>query len=100
MSGVFRVTKERVLFTFILVFAGQFVDWASTVYAMSLGAEEANPTVASVIEAYGNGGFALYKLSGVLVFTALTYWNRWFALLFAAPFFYLGVHNMYIALTL
>lgn len=90
--------RASVVFAFWIALAAHMADYLSTVFALSHGAEEANPIVDAVIQFGGNWLFLLYKLSGVLFFWALSYWNKAVAALLAAPFFYVAVSNTFIGL--
>lgn len=93
-----NTSRDKVVFTFWIALVAHMADFASTVFAMSYGAEEANPIIDAVIQFGGNWLFLLYKLSGVLFFWALSYWSRAVATILAAPFFYIAMSNTFIGL--
>jgi hypothetical protein len=93
-----RPSRDAVVFAFWIALAAHLADYFSTVFAMSYGAEEANPIIDAIIQFGGNWLFLLYKLTGVLFFWALSYWNKVVATVLAAPFFFVALSNTFIGL--
>ena len=93
-------SRDKVVFALAVAFVAHMADFLSTVFAIKFGAEEANPIVNSVIQAGGNELLFIYKLSGVLWFFALSYWNKVLAFVLAVPFLVIAAHNVRIGIEL
>lgn len=93
---LFRTTsiKTHFVFAFVVALLAQAADVATTIYGIKHGASETNSLMASVISNFGFVGFALVKLSAAFVMTALSFFNRAVAVLFAVPFFMFAWHNL------
>ena len=70
-------TKTSVLLSIAIVLT-QVADYASTRLGLTIGATEANGTMAQFIHQYGYGNFLLLKLTAAL-FLVWTCWKRPFA---------------------
>ncbi len=92
--------KSNLLFAVVIALLAQGADVATTLYGVAHGATESNPLMASALGSWGPWGFILVKLTAVAVFTALSFWNKLFALACAIPFFYYAWHNIQVIATL
>ena len=101
---MFRTTRTDaraiVVFAFVVSLLGQAADVATTIYGLEHGAYETNGLMAAAINNWGYVGFVLVKLSAVFVTTALSFYSRVVAVLFALPFFYFAWHNLQVIASL
>ena len=96
------MTDKRYNFFFAVVIAlvAQAADVVTTLYGIAHGASESNPLMAGVLGSWGTLGFVLVKLSAAAYFTALSFWNKTFAVALALPFFYFAWHNLQVIASL